>query len=192
MPQAVFGPVALVAQGLLIQSSKNGYGKMTNVPHFDAIVGSSCNELRHGLALEKATDEDERDLPLRSVQEFQCLRFLPIGAGVLGDNKVIGVRAQPFAKLLGSTNYLRAHREVHVVELLNAARYFRCVTMNKEDVQRRMSAFGSAQGDSFEAGWWGRSHWKLANILGGQSSRCHAGPRDCFGSKQLKSTTGGY
>src|SRR5882762_1703262 len=180
MPQAVFGPVALVAQRLLIQSSKNGYGKMTNVAHFDAIVGSSCNELRHGLALENATDEDQRDLPLRSVQEFQCLRFLPIGAGVLGDNNVIGVRAQPFAKLLGSTNYLRAHREVHVVELLYAARYFRCVTMNKEDVQRRMSAFRSAQGDSFETGWWGRSHWKLANILGGQSSRCHAGPPRLF------------
>src|SRR6267143_201517 len=111
----------------------NGYRKMTNVIHFNTIVGSSCDELRHRLTLQDATDEDKRDRPLRPVQEFECLRFLPFGAGVLDDNKVIGVRAQPFAKLLGSCNYLRADREMHLVELLEAAPYFRSVTMNKED-----------------------------------------------------------
>src|SRR6267143_2764397 len=114
---------------------------MTNVPHFNAIVGDSGNELRHRLTLQDATDEDKRDLPLRSVQEFQGLRFLPMGAGVLGDNKIKGMLAQPFAKLLGSNNDFRADREMHPVELLQAAFYFRCVTMDKEDVQRRMSAF---------------------------------------------------
>src|SRR5882724_4148235 len=118
MPQADLGPVAFLAQRFLIQSPVNGYGKMTNVTHFNAIVGASCNELRHRLPLQDTTDEDKRDLPLRSVQEFQCLRFLPIGAGVLGDNKIIGVRAQPLAELLESDNYLRADREVHLVELL--------------------------------------------------------------------------
>ena len=48
--------------------------------------------------------------------------------------------SQPLAELLGSDNY-RADREMHLVELLQATFYFRCVTMNKEDVQRRMSAF---------------------------------------------------
>ncbi len=91
---------------------------MTNVIHFNTIVGSSCDELRHRLTLQDAADEDKRDRPLRPVQEFQCLRFLPFGAGVLGDNKVIGVRAQPFAKLLRSCDYLRADREMHLVELL--------------------------------------------------------------------------
>src|SRR6266851_2837838 len=141
MPQADLGSVACVAQCFLIQRPVNGHGKMTNVTHFNAIVGASCDELRHRLALQDATDEDKRDLSLRPGQEFQCLRFLPIGAGVLGDNKVIGVRDQPFAKLLGSYNYLRADREMYPVELLQAALYFRCVTMDKEDVQRRMSAF---------------------------------------------------
>src|SRR6266404_1507049 len=161
MPQAVFGSVAFLAQCFLLQRPTNGYGKMTNAPHFNTIVGASCNELRHRLALQDATDEDKRDLPLRSVQEFQCLCFLPIGAGVLGDNKVISVRGQPFAELLGSYNDLRADREVHFVELLQAAFYFRCVTMDKEDVQRRMSAFGSGQGISLEASLWGRSHRNL-------------------------------
>src|ERR1700687_4672052 len=140
MPQAVFGAVAFIAQGLLIQSPMNGYGKMTNVAHFNTIVGSSCNELRHRLTLQRAPDEDKRDSPLRSRKEFQCLLFPPIGAGALGDDKVIGAGAQPFAKLLGGSNYLRADREMHLVEFLQAALYFRCATMNKEDVQRRMSA----------------------------------------------------
>src|SRR5882672_2309086 len=143
MPQADLGAVAFLAQCFLVQGPVNGYGKMTNVTHFNTIVGASGNELRHRLTLQYATDEDKRDLPLRSVQEFQCLRFLPIGAGVLGDNKVIGVLAQPFAKLLGSNNDFRADREMHPVELLQAALHFRRVTMGKEDVQRRMSAFVS-------------------------------------------------
>src|SRR5882762_3905493 len=130
----------------------NGYGKMTDVTHFNAIVGAFGNELRHRLAVQDAAHEDKRDLSLRSLQEFQCLRFLPIGAGVLGDNQVIGALTQPYTKFLGSNNDLRADREMHPVELLQAALHFRSVTMNKEDVQRRMSAFGSAQGIALEAG----------------------------------------
>jgi len=36
---------------------------------------------------------------------------------------------------------IRADREMHLVELLQATFYFRCVTMNKEDVQGQMTAF---------------------------------------------------
>src|SRR6267154_5968507 len=164
MPQADLGSIAFIAQRFLIQSPMNSYGKMTNVTHFNAIVSASCNELRHRLTLQDATDEDKRNLPLRSVQQFRCLRFPPIGAGQLGNNKVIGVRAQPLAEPLGSYNDLRADREIHLVELLPAAFYFRCVTMDKEDVQRRMSAFRSAKDVSLEAGSWGRSHQRLVKI----------------------------
>src|SRR5437016_6453599 len=165
----------------------NGYRKMTNVPHFNAIVGASGNELRHRLTLQDATDEDNRDLRLRLVQDFQCLRFPPIGAGQLGNNKVIGVRSQPLAELLGSDNYLRADREMHLVELLQATFYFRCVTMNKEDVQRQMPAFRSAKDVSLEAGLWGRSHQRLAKIPGASPSLCHTGPRECLDSKHINS-----
>src|SRR5882762_4997325 len=161
MPQAVFGSVAFLAQCFLLQRPMNGYGKMTNAPHFNTIVGASCNELRHRLTLQDATDEDKRDLPLRS--------------------------AQPFAELLGSDNYLRADREMHLVELLQATFYFRCVTMNKEDVQRQMSAFRSAKDVSLEAGLWGRSHQRLVKILGASPSLCHTGPRECSDSKHINS-----
>ena len=68
-------------------------------------------------------------------------------------------RASPAAReLFGSSDDLRADREMHLVELLQAALYFRYVTMNKEDVQRQMSAFRSAKDVSLEAGLWGRSH----------------------------------
>src|SRR6266550_1070626 len=126
------------------------------------------------------------------VQEFQCLRFPPVGAGVLGDNQVKGAPAQPFGKLLGSYNYFCADREMQLVEHLQAALYFRYVTMNKEDVQRRISAFRSTRGVSLEAGWRGRSHWNLGKIHGDQSFPLPCWPRECFGSKHLKSTTGGY
>jgi hypothetical protein len=59
------------------------------------------------------------------VQEFQCLRFPPVGAGVLGDNKVTGAPAQPFGKLLGSYNYFCVDREMQLVEHFQAALYFR-------------------------------------------------------------------
>src|SRR6266403_471036 len=187
MPQADLGPVAFLAQCFLIQSPMNGYGKMTNVTHFNAIVGASCNELRHRLPLQDATDEDKRDLPLRSVQKFQCLRFPPIGAGILSDNQVIGVLAQPFAELFGSFDDLRADREMHLVERLQAALYFRYMTMNKEDVQRHMSAFRSAKDVSLEAGLWGRTHQRLGKIPGASPSLCHTGPRVCLDSKHINS-----
>src|SRR6266576_3539307 len=55
MPQPVFGSVAFLAQCFFLQRLMNGYGKMTNVPHFNTIVGSSCNELRHRLTLQRET-----------------------------------------------------------------------------------------------------------------------------------------
>jgi len=121
------------------------------------------------------------------VQEFQCLRFPPVGTGVLGDNKVIGAPAQPFGKLLGSYNYFCVDREMQLVELLQAAPYFRYVTMNKEDVQRQMSAFRSAKDVSLEAGLWGRSHQRLGKIPGASLSLCHTGPRECLDSKHINS-----
>src|SRR6266849_2530241 len=187
MPQAVLGSAAFLAQCFFLQRLMNGYGKMTNVPHFNTIVGASCNELRHRLTLQGATDKDKRDLPLRSVQEFQCLRFPPIGAGVLGNNKIIGVRAQPLAELFGSSDDLRADREMYFVELLQAALYFRYLTMYKEDVQRQMSAFRSAKDVSLEAGLWGRSHQRLGEIPGAGLSLCHTGPRECLNSKHINS-----
>jgi hypothetical protein len=60
------------------------------------------------------------------------------------------VRAQPFGKFLGSYNYLGVNREVHPFQFLQAALYFRYVTMNKEDVQGRTSAFYSARIFSLE------------------------------------------
>src|SRR5229473_6660738 len=187
MPQAVLGSAAFLAQCFFLQRLMNGYGKMTNVPHFNTIVGASCNELRHRLTLQGATDKDKRDLPLRSVQEFQCLSLPPIGAGVLGNNKIIGVRAQPLAKLFGSSDDLRADREMHLVELLEAALYFRYLTMNKEDVQKRMSAFRSAQGVSLEMGSWGRSHRRLGKIPGAGPSLYHTGPQECSDPKHMNS-----
>src|SRR5437773_2410647 len=65
---------------------------------------------------------------------------------------------------------IRADREMHLVEFLEAAFYFRCISMDKEDVQRQMSAFRSAQGVSLEAGLWGRGHQRLGKMPGASPS----------------------
>jgi len=75
---------------------------------------------------------------------------------------------------------IRADREMHLVEFLEAAFYFRCISMDKEDVQRQMSAFRSAQGVSLEAGLWGRGHQRLGKMPGASPSLCHTGPRECW------------
>jgi hypothetical protein len=74
---------------------------------------------------------------------------------------------------------------MYFVELLQAAFYFRCVTMDKEDVQRRMSAFRSAMDVSLEAGSWGRSHRRLGKIPGSQSIPLPYWPRECLDSKHI-------
>jgi len=89
----------------------NGYGKMTNLTHFNAIVGASVMKLRHRLTLHGATTKISGS-------------GSSIGAGVpvpafpaahrgwdTRDNKVIDARAQPLAELFGSSDDLRADRE---------------------------------------------------------------------------------
>jgi hypothetical protein len=107
---------------------------MANVIHFNTIVGAFGDEFRDGLSLQGTSDENKRDLPLRRAQEFERLCFPARGDGVLGDNQVKGMRAQPFAELFGSSDDFRADREMHLVEFAQAALNLPRVTMKKEDV----------------------------------------------------------
>jgi len=115
---------------LFNQSSMNGDGKMTNVVHFDTVVGAFCNEVRT-VSRCKVLPTKIRGSACSIVQEFQCLRFPPVGAGVLGDNKVIAplhsrsVNSSEFATTSALTG------EMQLVEHFQAALYFRYVTMTK-------------------------------------------------------------
>ena len=73
------------------------------------------------------------------MQEFQGIGFPEVGAEVLGDNKVIVVRAWSLRKLVGSYNDLCVDRELHSFEFLQAALYFRYVTVKNENKRGRMS-----------------------------------------------------
>jgi hypothetical protein len=127
----------------------DGYGCGLSAPMFisferlrlyrrrSSSVTQFCSSLR--VTLQRARGDHKRDLPLRLVQEFQAIGFLEVGGGVFGCNKVIVVRAWSLRKLLGSYNDLRVDRELHPFKFLQAALYFRYVTLKKEDKQERMS-----------------------------------------------------
>ena len=81
--------VALHAQIILTQCPTNGHRKMADVIHFDTIGSTVRNEFRHGFQWHLVGHKDERDLLLHPANEFQCLRSLRVGGGVLGHNNVV-------------------------------------------------------------------------------------------------------
>jgi hypothetical protein len=131
MPQMFLRTVALHAQIILTQCPTNGHWKVADVIHFDTIGSAVRNELRHDFQWRLVGHKDERDRVIHLVQEFQGWRSLPIGGRVLGQNNVVGLRAQAFGKLLGARNYIGADVEMCQAELPHAAPHLHNVTVNK-------------------------------------------------------------
>ena len=111
----------------------HGHRQVANPIHFNAIGGTLENERRRGFAFQAVDQKDDRDVLLHLAKNVQCLRFLPIRAGVLGHYKVKGLRTQPLGELLGSHNYFCADNEAHLFEFIQAVLNLRRETMNKED-----------------------------------------------------------
>ena len=99
----------------------NGDRQMTNAIHFNTVGGTFQDQLRSGFAFQAVDQEDEGDVLLHLVQEIQHLRFLPVRAGVLGNNKVKALRTESPGELLGSHNNIRADREAHPFEFIQTA-----------------------------------------------------------------------
>src|SRR6266566_362099 len=114
---------------------------MANVLHFNAKGSALQGKLRSVFELQAMAQEDEGKVLLHLAQEVQRLRFVPIWAGILGDNKVKELRTELFSELLGCHNYTRADRESRPLELIQAALNCRHGTMNKEDSQKISLAF---------------------------------------------------
>src|SRR4029077_21004963 len=107
--------------------------QVANPIHFNAIGGTFQNELRGSLAFQAVDQTDDRDVLLHLTKSFQCLRFLPIRAGILGDHKVKGLRMEEFGKLLGSYHNICADYESCLLEFIQTVLNLRQETMNKED-----------------------------------------------------------
>src|SRR5450755_3220232 len=99
MFQHLLGPVALYTQATFVQRPANGYGNMADVIYFNAVKSTLSNEFRPNFSFDGIGDEDERNLLSQLTQDVQNWRRLPVGAGILGDNDVIGLCTQPCRKL---------------------------------------------------------------------------------------------
>jgi len=60
MPQVLFRPITLHPQIILTQGSANGYGKVTNVIHFNTIGSAVRNKFRHGFEWQSVRNKDDR------------------------------------------------------------------------------------------------------------------------------------
>jgi hypothetical protein len=78
MAQPLFRLIALFAQIVLVEGSTNGNWEMPDVIHSNAIGSAFCNKFRDGFRLRYVGQENERDLPIPQMQDFQRLRSLPV------------------------------------------------------------------------------------------------------------------
>src|SRR6266849_994673 len=121
---------------------------MANAIHFDTIGSTFQDELRSGFAFQVADQKDDRDVLLHLAQEVQHLRFSPVWAVVLGHNKFKELRTESFGELLGSHHYIRADRESHPLEFIQAALDICYSTIHKEDSHEILSALICVAGRS--------------------------------------------
>src|ERR1700675_3792802 len=140
MPQLFFGLLALFAQIVVTEGSTNGYRKVSNVIHFNAIGGALRNYCRHGFRLHRACQEDAGNPPVTQMEDFQRVRSLPVQCWVFSEHHVIVFRLQASSKLLRSQNYVCADLKMRPPERLRAMLYMRGITMNKQDSQGQPSA----------------------------------------------------
>ena len=64
MAQLFFRLIALLAQLVLIEGSTNGYRKVPQVIHSNAIRSALCNKFRHGFRLHCVGQEDAGNLAI--------------------------------------------------------------------------------------------------------------------------------
>ena len=73
------------------------------------------------------------------MKELQCLRSLEARAGVLDDNDIVGLGAELCRALCQVQNQIGSHSELPLFELLQAAVYRVCVTVNEKNAHRAPS-----------------------------------------------------
>ena len=79
---------------------------MANTIHFNAFGSTFQDEFCSGFAFQAMDQKNEGYIFLHLAQEVQHLHFLPVGAGVLGHDKVKGLRTESVGELLGTHNYI--------------------------------------------------------------------------------------
>src|ERR1700733_4374875 len=154
MAQPFFGPITLFTKMVLIEGSPNGYGKVPNVIHANAISGATADKFRHGLWLDRVDQENAGNLPFPQTEHFQFEPSVPVRGRIFGQHHVIKSRLKEFSKLLRRQNYVCCDAEIRPPELLQAMLYFRDISVNKQDAQGESSARATVQ-DQGQGGFLG-------------------------------------
>ena len=89
MTQLFLRLVSFFAQIVLVEGPTNGYGKVSDVIHPNAIGRAFSNEFRQGFRLRRVRQEDARNFSIPQMQEIQQLRALLVRAWVFGQHHVV-------------------------------------------------------------------------------------------------------
>ena len=107
---------------------------MADAIHFNTIGSTLQNELRSGFAFHAVDQKDERDILLHLAQGGPAPAFLAsLELGYSATTRSKSCERSRSSELLGSHNYIRADRESHPLEFMQAALNICQGTMNKED-----------------------------------------------------------
>src|ERR1700722_14684322 len=140
MPQVLLRSITLHPQIILTKGSTNGYGKVTNVIHFNTIGSAVRDEFRHGFEWQSVRNKDDRYGVFHPAQCLQRLRSLRIGDGMRCNDNVISLCLQAFDKQLGSGGYFRTHVEMCTFERTHTELYIHNVAVKKQNTQGLASA----------------------------------------------------
>lgn len=79
--------------------------------------------------------EEQGDLLHRLMEELQSLRSFPTRTGVFGNHYIVRLGVKPFRTLCQVQDKIGADGELRFIELLQAAVYRVCITVNEKDAE---------------------------------------------------------
>jgi hypothetical protein len=134
MPQLFFGSVAFFPQILFVQNPPNSYGKTSDAIHFDTIVDAILGEFDCGFSSQCVCYENERCSEFLLAQKLNRLRPLAVGVATFSYDKVVPLRGHAFGHFLDILSNMGSDYESHAVQLVQAALYSSCITMNEQNL----------------------------------------------------------
>jgi hypothetical protein len=100
------------------------------------VDGAGSDELGQGFTPGAGGHEEQWSLSHGLLQELQGLRPFPTGAGVLGYNDVIRLRAELLSALRQVQDDIRADDKPGFLELLQAVVYDLSIAVDEQDAER--------------------------------------------------------
>src|ERR1051326_3980084 len=138
MPQGFPSLFQLDAKFLFIQDAPNGHGQLREMLAYNVIERAVSGQLGEAFTPGRGSYEEKRDLLDRLPKELQCLRTLPVGAGVLSNYHVIAVGVELLSTLRYVQHQVRAETKARFFEFLLAGVYNVRIAVDKKNADWTM------------------------------------------------------